>query len=106
MTLKDNSVKELDFEQLYRMYFVKVCSYVMGIVKDPSAAEEITQNTFVKAITVKNTYKGLVKEFTWLCSIAKNLSYDYFRKRKKIVEIEEEKHSSLEEHSGYGLVQE
>lgn len=106
MTLKDNSVKELDFEQLYRMYFVKVCSYVMGIVKDPSAAEEITQNTFVKAITAKNTYKGLAKEFTWLCSIAKNLSYDYFRKRKKIVEIEEEKHSSLEEHSGYGLVQE
>ena len=74
----------LDTEKLYRTYFMKVYSYVMNIVKNPSAAEEITQNTFAKTLTAKKGYQGQSTEYTWLCSIAKNLCYDYFRKSGKV----------------------
>lgn len=116
MTLKSNhdkkqdkrisqkSTKELDFEKLYHTYFVKVYSYVIGMVKDSSAAEEITQNTFVKAMTAKNAYKGLAKEFTWLCSIARNLSYDYFRKEGKTAAFEDEQYDSLESYVDHGNI--
>lgn len=67
---------------------MKVYSYVLNIVKDHNLAEEITQNTFTKAITSK-TYKGLSSEYTWLCSIAKNLCYDYFHKKDKTVDLSE-----------------
>ena len=55
----------------------------MTIVKNQSLAEEITQNTFYKALTARHGYKGKSREFTWLCSIAKNLAVDEFRKNQK-----------------------
>ena len=65
----------LDVEKLYRTYYLKVYSYVMGIVKNPSAAEEITQNTFVKAMVSKDSFNLRSNEYTWLCLIAKNFGY-------------------------------
>ena len=55
----------------------------MTIVKNQSLAEEITQNTFYKALTARHGYKGKSREFTWLCSIAKNLAVDECRKNQK-----------------------
>ena len=68
-------------------YFMKVYSYVINIVKNQSAAEEITQNTFVKAMTSKNKFQGESSEYTYLCAIAKNLSFDYFREEQKKSEL-------------------
>lgn len=56
---------------------------MMTIVKNQSLAEEITQNTFYKALTARHGYKGKSREFTWLCSIAKNLAVDECRKNQK-----------------------
>ena len=42
---------------------------MMTIVKNQSLAEEITQNTFYKAMTAKHTYEGKSSEFTWLCTM-------------------------------------
>lgn len=80
----------LDFEKLYSTYYMKVYSYVMNIVKDPSEAEEITQDTFVKAMTSKSSYKGDSSESTWLCAIAKNLCMDLFRKSGRTTELTDE----------------
>jgi len=66
---------------------MKVYSYVINIVKNQSAAEEITQNTFVKAMTSKSKFQGNASEYTYLCAIAKNLSFDYFREEQKKVEL-------------------
>lgn len=52
--------------------------------KNPAAAEEITQNTFVKAMTTKSEYEGSSSPYTWLCAIAKNQCYDYFRKMAEL----------------------
>lgn len=88
----------LDFEKLYSTYYMKVYSYVMNIVKNPSEAEEITQDTFVKAMTSKSSYKGDSSEFTWLCAIAKNLCMDLFRKNGRTTELTEE-HEAIEDAS-------
>ena len=69
---------------------MQVYSYVVTIVKDQSLAEEITQNTFFKAMTAKSTYEGKASELTWLCSIAKNLAMDECRKNSKYAERDEE----------------
>ena len=61
----------------------------MTIVKNQSLAEEITQNTFYKAMTAKHTYEGKSSEFTWLCSIAKNLAIDECRKDTKYASLDE-----------------
>ena len=59
------------------------------IVKNQSLAEEITQNTFYKAMTARRQYEGKAGELTWLCSIAKNLAIDECRKNKKFSELDE-----------------
>ena len=68
---------------------MQVYSYVFTIVKNQSLAEEITQNTFYKAMTAKRPYEGKAGELTWLCSIAKNLAIDECRKNKKFYELDE-----------------
>ena len=59
------------------------------IVKNQSLAEEITQNTFYKAMPDRRQYEGKAGELTWLCSIAKNLAIDECRKNKKFSELDE-----------------
>lgn len=68
---------------------MQVYSYVFTIVKNQSAAEEITQNTFYKAMTAKHQYEGKAGELTWLCNIAKNLAIDECRKNVKFAELDE-----------------
>ena len=75
---------------MYNLYYMQIYSYVVTIVKDQSLAEEITQNTFFKAMTAKRTYEGKASELTWLCSIAKNLAMDECRKNSKYAELDEE----------------
>lgn len=62
----------------------------MTILKNQSAAEEITQNTFFKAMTSKKPFEHRSSELTWLCGIAKRLAIDECRKNKKAAELDEE----------------
>lgn len=73
----------MDIEKIYRTYFMKVYSYILSTVKNHDIAEEITQNTFLKAMTAKKQFLGNSSEYTWLCAIAKNQCIDYFREEEK-----------------------
>lgn len=73
----------MDFDKLYNAYYMEVYSYVMTLVKNTHLAEEITQESFFKAIKSKNPYKGNASELTWLCAIAKNCCMDEFRKQSR-----------------------
>ncbi len=61
----------------------------MTILKNQSLAEEVTQNTFFKAMTAKKPFGQRSGELTWLCSIAKRLAIDECRKNKKVTELDE-----------------
>lgn len=65
---------------------------VLSKVNDPSVAEDITQDTFKRAIEClrkKPDYYETGKERSWLLTISTNLCMDYFRltKRKPIVPL-------------------
>ena len=67
-------------EKLYEAFYMKVFSYVMTLAKDRNDAEEITQETFFRAISTDKTFKGESESFTWLCAIAKNIFIDEKRR--------------------------
>lgn len=79
----------MDYEKLYKAYYMQVYSFVMTLVKDQPAAEEITQNTFFKAMTAKKQFAGRSDELTYLCSIARNLAADEFRRNSRHAELDE-----------------
>ena len=78
----------MDYEKLYISYYMQVYSYAIILTKNPDQAEEITQHTFVKAMSSKSKHRGESSELTWLCSIAKNLFYDEIRRKQKLSGIE------------------
>lgn len=79
----------MDYEKLYNAYYMQVYSYAITLTKNPEQAEEITQHTFVKAMSSKSKYGGKSSELTWLCAIAKNLYYDEIRRKQKLTKIED-----------------
>lgn len=87
-----------DIQQLYEQHFKMVYKYLLSISRNTHIAEELTQETFFKAIQKVKAYRGECKIEVWLCQIAKNLYYDYLRRRKKLVpqaEQEAEDYSAL-----------
>ena len=48
----------MDFERIYRMYFKDVFLYLRALSADTDTAEEITQETFVKALRSIDTFDG------------------------------------------------
>ena len=72
-----------DIEQIYEKYFEIVNKYLFCLTHDSDISEELTQETFYRAVQKIDTFKGNCKISVWLCQIAKNLWYDELRKKKK-----------------------
>ncbi len=71
------------FRYFIKTYQTLVYSVVITIVKNSHDAEEVIQNTFVRAYKALHTFKGDSKFSTWLFKIAVNESLKYIRKSKK-----------------------
>ena len=80
----------MDIEQLYKEYFSIVYKYVYSISQDPLIAEEITQETFFRALRNIDSFRGETSIRVWLCQIAKNAWYDQLKKQSKQTELPEE----------------
>ena len=81
-----------DIETIYKEYFQTVYKYLICLTHNEDIAEELTQETFYKAIQKINTFKNNCKISIWLCQIAKNLWYDELKKNKKIKDISEDEY--------------
>ena len=71
-----------EFEEIYSEYFKDVYRYVLCLSKNESIAEDITQETFFKALKKIDSFKGNCKMSVWLCQIAKNLYFSYLKKER------------------------
>ena len=93
----------MDLEALYNQYFHAVYLYLCSITRDEPLAEDLTQETFFKAMKAADSFRGDCDVRVWLCQIAKNL-YLTHRKRQNRFTGEEipETHAdtgiSVEEH--------
>ena len=85
-----------DIETMYKEYFQTVYKYLICLTHNEDIAEELTQETFYKAIQKINTFKDNGKISVWLCQIAKNLWYDELKKIKKIENISEDEFFSIQ----------
>lgn len=80
----------MDIEKLYQDYFSVVYKYILSISRDPLTAEEITQETFFKAMDKIDSFRGDCSIRVWLCQIAKNAYYDHIKKQSRYEELPEE----------------
>lgn len=69
-------------EEMYKDNFDTVYKYLVCLTHDTNTSEELTQETFYKALKNIHRFKGESKLSTWLCQIAKNLWYDELKKKK------------------------
>lgn len=88
-----------DFQKVYDLYFKDVYKYALSLSRNPQVAEEITQETFFKALKSIDSFRGQCRLYVWLCQIAKNTYCTYTQKQGRIApEAEMTAGESLEDH--------
>lgn len=75
-------------ESFYRENYRIVYGYLLSLCGDPTQAEELTADTFCRAVEKVDTYDARFKPSTWLCTIARNLFLNECRRRKKLTDLE------------------
>ena len=78
-----------DFEEIYGLYFKDVYLYIRRLSGDENIAQEITSDTFFKALKSMDKFRGDCDIKVWLCQIAKNSYYTYLKKNKNLDSIED-----------------
>lgn len=77
------------FGRLYSNHVERIYRYVFYQVRDKMTAEDITEETFIKAWKAIDSCKGREETFSsWLYRIAHNCTVDALRKRQKKLAIE------------------
>lgn len=72
----------MDFDQLYQEQFPVVYRYLTALCGNQTLAEELTQETFYRAIEHGDSFRGECRLAVWLCQIGKNCWRSYLRKTK------------------------
>ena len=70
------------FDILVQRHKGRLYSYLMRLLRDPGAAEEVAQETFVRAYVHADKYRNIAKFSTWLYTIATNLVRNRIRKAR------------------------
>lgn len=72
-----------DLEALYEEYFAKLYAYCLTLTHNAEEAEELTAESFSRAVIHYGKFRKESDIGTWLCSIARNCYFDQLRKRKR-----------------------
>ena len=71
------------FDTLYHRYRLPLFSYIHRMMQNnSSAAEDIFQQTWIKAVRNLGAYQERQRFFAWLCRISHNLIMDFYRSRR------------------------
>lgn len=72
----------MEFEEVYTIYFKSVYHYIWQLSGSEQLAEELTSETFFKAMDAIDRFRGDCDLRVWLCQIAKNAYFSYCRRHK------------------------
>lgn len=75
----------MDFEEIYQVYFRDVYLFILAMSKNAEIAEEITQETFFRAMKGADKFEHTCSVKTWLCQIGKNTYLTYLKKRRRFL---------------------
>ncbi len=93
----------MDFEDVYKTYFDPVYRYMLRLSGSSDIAEDITCETFFKALKSINGFKGECGLLTWLCRIAENCYFSYMKKRGRTVSMEDVESGGLLKECGQSV---
>lgn len=78
------------WEKMYNAYYMRVYSFTMTLCGDQNLAEDVTQETFSRAMSKSASFRNESDEVTWLCAIARNLFLDEKRRQTRTEQMPEE----------------
>ena len=82
---KENRISEealaAEYEAVYH--------YVLSLCRDDSVAQDVTQETFLRAMRSSTQFRGTSSLYTWLCAIAKNQWLNYCRTGNREVPLDD-----------------
>lgn len=70
----------MEFDELYERYFQRIYQFIYYMVSDPSLAEDLTQETFLRVY--KGQFRNDAALGTYIRKIARNIVYDSYRKKR------------------------
>jgi|ERR1041385_2773101 RNA polymerase sigma-70 factor (ECF subfamily) len=94
-------------EETFRLIFAQhhrfIFRFLYGMVGEADLAEDLTQETFMRAYRSMDRLRGESKLSTWLCAIAKNVALNTLRNRRRELptsEIDQQSAAKLSEGGG------
>jgi RNA polymerase sigma-70 factor, ECF subfamily len=82
VVLRARSGQELAYRELIRRYERPVFALLFRMVRDRELAEDLAQETFVKALNAIDSYRPEFKFSSWIFKIANNAAIDHLRRRE------------------------
>lgn len=76
----------MQFEDVYKLYYRDVYYFLLSLSCDPEIAEELTQETFYRALIGIHKFKGDCQLKSWLCQIGKNAYLSWRKKQKHLAD--------------------
>ena len=77
----------MDIDSVYRLYFRDVFLFLQGLTHNEALAEELTQETFFKALDGLKDYDGRQDVRAWLFTVARNAYYSHCRRTKRTAQL-------------------
>lgn len=70
-------------DEVLQAEYRSVYCYALSLCRNETDAQDITQETFLKAMSTGHSFSGASSLYTWLCAIAKNLWLNRCKKQKR-----------------------
>lgn len=81
--------RKVEITEWYQQHGDSVFRYILLMVRDHQQAEDLTQETFIKAFRSYDSFERKANPKTWLFRIAHNVTIDFIRKQKPLELLKE-----------------
>ncbi|TFB23939.1 sigma-70 family RNA polymerase sigma factor [Filobacillus milosensis] len=69
------------FQELYEQYHQDLYQFIFYMVKEKQATEDLVQEVYIRVLQSYDSFEGKSSQKTWLFSIARHVTIDFFRKQ-------------------------
>ncbi len=88
--LQTSHIRSEDISTLYENYYQQIYRYALSLVHDPAEADDLAQETFLRAFSRLDSLRDPAALTAWLYRIATNVCLDRIRQRAHSTPIESE----------------
>lgn len=81
--------RKVEITEWYQQHGDSIFRYILLMVRDHQQAEDLTQETFIKAFRSYDSFERKANPKTWLFRIAHNVTIDFIRKQKPLELLKE-----------------